>query len=86
MSPFQIFLLIVFLAMFVGLPLWGVYAAWKWLNTDPKDRPERKSGAGYMSNAIGGAMLELDKLTRPSVEHTIEAQSHVVEEDEHDGE
>ena len=86
MSPFQIILLIVFLAMFVGLPLWGVYALWKWLNTDPKDRPERQGGGGYMSNAIGGAMLELDKLTRPSVEHTIEAQSHVVEEDEHDGE
>ncbi len=84
MSPYQILLLIAFFAMFVGLPLLGLYAAWQWLKTDPKNRPERQGG-GYMSNAIGAGMMEIDKVIRPSVEHTIDAQSHLVEEDEHDG-
>lgn len=86
MTLYHVFLIIVAVLLFVGLPIYGVVAAWRWLHTDPKDRPERQSGGGYMSNAIGGVMLELDKLARPSVEHTIEAQTHVVEDDEHDGE
>lgn len=86
MTPYHIFLLIVAVAMFVGLPIWGVYAAWKWLSTDPKDRAERESGGGYMSNAIGGAMQGIDELIRPSAEHSIEAQKPIVKEDEQDGE
>jgi len=39
-----------------------------------------------MSNAIGGAMMDIDKLIRPSVEHQIEAQTPLVKEDEQDGE
>lgn len=86
LTAHEIFLLIVAAAMFVGLPVFGLYAAWKWLSTDPKDRPERESGGGYMSNAIGGAMQGMDELIRPSAEHTVEAQTPVVKEDEQDGE
>lgn len=39
-----------------------------------------------MSNAVGAGMMEIDKVIRPSVEHTIETQSHIVEEDELGGE
>ena len=70
--------------MFVGLPIWGVYALWQWLHTDPKDRPERLGSSA--SSVIGGAMLEIDKVTRPSVEHVIESQSQIIDGDEHDGE
>lgn len=82
----QIIALIAAVLMFVVLPIWGLYAAWKWLSTDPKDRPERQGGGGYMSNAIGGAMQGVDKLLRPSVEHQIEAETPIVKEDEQDGE
>jgi len=82
----QMFLLVVAAAMFIGLPIFGLYAAWQWLRADPKDRAQRKGGGGYMSNAIGGAMLEIDKLTRPSVEHQIEAERRIVKDDQQDGE
>lgn len=85
MSLYQIYLLVVAVAMFIGLPAWGLYAAWHWLRTDPKDRPER-TGGGYMSSAIGGAMQGVDALIRPSAEHQIEAQAPIVKEDEQDGE
>ena len=84
MTVYEIFMLVLAIGMFVGLPIWGVYTFWQWLHTDPKDRPERPSGS--VSGAIGGVMLEIDKVTRPSVEHVIETQSHLVDEDEHDGE
>ena len=60
MTYHQILLLIVAAPMFVGVPIFALYAAWQWLSTDPNDRPER-GGGGYMSNAIGGAMLGVDK-------------------------
>ena len=86
MTLYEIFLLLAAFALLVAAPIYGLVAAWRWLGTDPKDRPERQSGGGYMSNAVGGTMMEIDKVIRPSVEHTIETQHHLVEEDEHDGE
>jgi hypothetical protein len=86
MSLYHAFLGVAAVLLLVVLPVCGLVAAWRWLGTDPKDRPERQSGGGSMSNAVGGAMLELDKLTRPSVEHTVEAQSPIIEADEQDGE
>ena len=86
MTLHQIFLLTAAALMFVGLPVWGAVAAWKWLRTDPKDRAERQGGGGYMSNAVSGMMAGVDELIRPSVEHQIEAETPIVKEDEQDGE
>ena len=69
--------------MFVGLPIWGIYTFWQWLYAVPKHRPERTGGSA--SSVLGGAMLEIDKVTRPPVEHVIESQSQIIDQDEHDG-
>lgn len=42
----------------------------------------RKSGGG---GSAGGVLYELDKLTRPSVEHVIDVQDTIKEEAEIDG-
>ena len=74
----QIFLLVVAAAMFIGLPIFGLYSAWRWLRLDPKERGQREGG--------GGTMLGVEKLTRPSVEHQVEAETPIVKEDQQDGE
>lgn len=42
----------------------------------------RKSGSG---GGGGGVLYELDRLTRPSIEHVVEAQDTIQEEEEIDG-
>jgi hypothetical protein len=44
---------------------------------------ERRGGGG--GAGLGGAMLELDRLVRPSVEHTIEAQNQVLRREDDQG-
>ena len=47
----------------------------------------RPGSGGGISNAVGGAMLELDRiLTRPSIEHQIETESPILESESDDGE
>ena len=42
---------------------------------------KKKPSGGTFSSGVGSAMRELDRLVaRPSAEHTIEAEPHVVEE------
>jgi hypothetical protein len=73
--------LIFLLAMLIGIPLviaWSIVVHVK----HGKNRP-RRSGS-----AMGGVLMELDRLTaRPSVEHVVEAQNLVLrrEDDEGDG-
>lgn len=45
-------------------------------------RERRGTGGG---GALGGAMLELDRLIRPSSEHTIEAQNQVLRREDDQG-
>ncbi len=51
---------------------------------------EQRGIINYLKKPAGGglssSMLELDKLTRPSVEHVIEAQDFRGESQEHNGE
>jgi len=48
---------------------------------------KRKPSGGSISIGVGAAMRELDKLVaRPSIERTIEAEQHAVEESPKDGE
>jgi len=39
---------------------------------------ERRGAGGGISAVIGGAMLGLDRLIRPSIEHTIETEERVL--------
>lgn len=64
-----------------GLAVWGLYR----LNL----RYERKAGAEKESRGGGsgaGLLFELDKLTRPSIEHVIETKDVRPESEEHGGE
>lgn len=45
----------------------------------------RGKGGGGGSN-LAGALLELDRITRPSVEHLEEMQDHAEEDERNDGE
>ena len=77
--------LIFLLAMLIGIPVVCVWAIVDHVRHG-KNRPRRGSGGG--GGALGGALMELDRLTaRPSVEHVVEAQSLVLrrEDDEGDG-
>jgi len=48
---------------------------------------KKKPQGGTFSSGVAAAMREMDRLAaRPSVEHTIEAEKHVVEENQQDGE
>jgi hypothetical protein len=73
--------LIILLAMLFGIPIaivWSIVDHVK----HGKNRP-RRSGS-----AMGGVLMELDRLTaRPSVEHVIEAENLVLrrEDDDADG-
>jgi hypothetical protein len=47
--------------------------------------PSKRTGGGAMSSAVGAALLEADRLlTRPSAEHTIEAQHQLPRQDDND--
>jgi hypothetical protein len=46
---------------------------------------ERPSGGGGISNIVGGAMLEMDRFVRPSVEHTIAAEHRVLKREDDQG-
>jgi hypothetical protein len=62
-----------------GLAVWGLYRLSRWF--------ERKGGAGARASGGGaGLLFELDKLTRPSIEHVIATQDVRQESAEHGGE
>ena len=45
----------------------------------------KKSAGGIVSSGIAATMNEMDRIVRPSVEHRIQAENPVVEEDEKGG-
>lgn len=60
---------------------------WTFIDGMRRKASDRPSGGGGISNAVGGAMLELDRLlTRPSVEHQIETETPVLKREDDDGE
>jgi hypothetical protein len=78
-----LFLLIAAFAVFIIVPIALILAAIEHFRDKAS---ERKSGGGGISGAIGGAMLEIDKFTRPSVEHQVDAQHPILKrEDDADG-
>ena len=76
-------LLAIAFLTFVVAPIALVWAFIDGMRHKASDRP---SGGG-ISNVVGGAMLELDRLlTRPSVEHQIETETPVLQREDDDGE
>jgi len=52
-----------------------------------RGRGNHRTGSGGISSGIGAAMQELDRLlTRPSVEHTIEAENPILKREDDSGE
>jgi len=75
-------LLAIAFLTFVVAPIALVWAVIDGMRHKASDRP---SGGGGISNAVGGAMLELDRLlTRPSVEHQIETETPVLKREDDD--
>jgi hypothetical protein len=83
MSLQIVFLLIAAFAVFIIVPIALVMSAIEHFRHKASDRPS----SGGISNIVGGAMLELDKFTRPSAEHHIAAEHRTLKrEDDADGE
>lgn len=84
MSVRIILLLVVAFLMFVVAP---IAIIWTFVDGMRRKASERPSGGGGISNIVGGAMMELDRLiTRPSIEHQIETENPVVKPEDDDGE
>ena len=77
-----LFLLIAAFAVFIILPIALIMSAVEHFRHKASERPT----GGGISSLVGGAMLEMDKFTRPSVEHHIAAEHQTVKrEDDADG-
>jgi hypothetical protein len=75
----EVLAIIVALTILVGVPafmIWGVVDHVR----NGRKRERRSTGGG-----IGGVLVELDRLVRPSVEHTVEAETRVLRREDDDG-
>jgi hypothetical protein len=82
---FQVILLLI--AAFATFVVAPIALLWTFIDGMKRKASDRPGGGGGISNAVGGAMLELDRiLARPSVEHQIEAQTPIVKREDDDGE
>lgn len=79
-----IFWSILAVVMLIGVPIVLIWAAVDHFRGRGSDR----RGSGGISSGVGAAMQELDRLmTRPSVEHQIEAEKQTLKrEDDRGGE
>jgi hypothetical protein len=82
------FQLIALLALaFVVFIVGPIALVWTFVDGMRRKASDRPAGGGGISNAIGGAMLELDRIyARPSIEHQIETENHVQDDQSDDGE
>jgi hypothetical protein len=81
----HIFILLTFAFLtFIVAPIALVLTIIDAIRHKASDRP---SGGGGISNMVGAAMLEADRLlARPSIEHQIETENPVLEREADDGE
>ena len=71
--------------MFVVAPIGMIWCIVDLIRGKKGTDDERRGGGG-ISNVVGGAMLELDRLlTRPSVEHTIDAEHPTLKREDDSG-
>lgn len=84
MSVHLLFLLALTILTFIVAPIALVVTFIHGMRTKASDRKE--GGGGAMSNAVVGAMLELDRLfTRPSIELTLEAEQQTLPREDDSG-
>jgi hypothetical protein len=80
MSANVVLLLLMAFVTFVVAPIALVWSFVDGMRTKASDRP---GGGGGLSNAIGAAMLEADRLlSRPSIEYQIETEHPVLERED----
>lgn len=83
LSLWHLFLIVVAVAIVLGTPAILVWSMIEHFRTPPSERP----GSGSMTPGVGAALQELDRmLARPSVEHQVEAENLIAQQDEADGE
>ena len=58
---------------------------WSFVDSMRRKSSDRPGGGGGISNAVSGAMMEMDRFVRPSVEHTIEAEGQAVKREDDKG-
>jgi len=73
MTSLQVLGICVGVVLIVGVPAMMIYAA-----VDHYRTPASKRRSNGATTGVVGAMVELDRITRPSVEHTIEAQTPII--------
>jgi len=82
MTLYQIFLLVLAGALFIGLPIAAVWTIVEHIRTPPSQRPPRTG----VTAGFGAALQELDRLVaRPSVEHTVEAEKPILKNEDDKG-
>ena len=67
-------------ALLLGVPALLIWAAVDHVRNGRK-RERRSTGGG----GLGGVLIDLDRLVRPSVEHTVEAETRVLRREDDDG-
>lgn len=72
---------------FVTFVVAPVALVWTFVIGMRRKASDQPAGGGGISNAIGAAMMELDRIyARPSIEHQIETENHVQDDQSDDGE
>jgi hypothetical protein len=80
MSANIVLLLVLAFVTFVVAP---IALVWTFVDGMRKKASDRPGGGGGLSNAVGAAMLEVDRIfARPSIEHQIETEHPVLERED----
>jgi hypothetical protein len=78
-------IIVLLIAAFLTFVVAPIALVWTFIDGMRHKASDRPSGGGGISNVVGGAMLELDRLlTRPSVEHQIETETPVLKREDDD--
>ena len=84
MSLHVVFLLALAFIVFIVGP---IALVWTFIDGMRRKASDRPAGGGGISSAMARAMLELDRISaRPSIEHQIETENHVQDDQSDDGE
>ncbi|MGD9633122.1 MAG: hypothetical protein AB7G28_03825 [Pirellulales bacterium] len=82
---FKLILLVV--AAFLTFVVGPIALVWMFVDGFGRKASERPSGGGGISNIVGAALQETDRLlSRPSIEHQIETEHAIPERESDDGE
>jgi len=82
MSSHIILMLVLAFVTFVVVP---IVLVWSIIDSRRRKPDDRRGGAGGISSVVGGAMLEMDRFIRPSVEHRVETETPVLKREDDTG-